>query len=544
MRPEPGSVDARCAATRHLQLKVTRLQPLYKDATRRLVAKPAMTVVSLPAKARLIAGKRHDGHASAASDGPIALGAARIVQAALDPEASIQQLGDMARQDPALAVRVLSLANSPAFGVKGAVTDVRQATALIGLRGLRNVALSLVVADMIPNRPESNVLLVQSLRRAEAARLIAERLGLKAPDSFFSTGLLLEVGILARAKENLDSSIRTAHHSSEHRLLFEQAEGFAPHCARGAELARGFGLPEATVNAIVHHHDPTAPKDMLGRVCWVAEKVAGAFESGSVARAKKRAIDAGFGLGLCEEAVLEVLSLLPRCVETAAAAFQRQVGAQPDLEQLRDNVNSQLLELNMQYDQTIRALERVLKEKEELAEQLRLVNAELAEQASTDALTSLPNRRTLLTSLRRDLARADRDKQPLGFVLLDVDHFKRVNDDHGHPIGDEVLRTVGKILLTGARKGDLPARYGGEEFCLLLPGADLQGAVLAATRFRVAISRAKVDAPNGPLSVTASFGAAVALPGLSTSAEELIKAADDALYRAKATGRNRVVAAE
>jgi diguanylate cyclase (GGDEF)-like protein len=127
-------------------------------------------------------------------------------------------------------------------------------------------------------------------------------------------------------------------------------------------------------------------------------------------------------------------------------------------------------------------------------------------------------------------------------VLLDLDDFKNVNDTHGHPAGDAVLRTVGEVLSSGVRQIDLAARYGGEEFVVLVPESDLKGATQLAKRLRLAISKARVELPDGRLlKVTASFG--VADKGDLASAEQLVAAADDALYEAKRAGKNRVVAA-
>lgn len=477
-----------------------------------------------------------------ASNAP-SLGSARVVQAALREDCSIEQLGNLASTDPALTIRVLALVNSPTFGVKANVTDVRQAISLIGARGLRTLALSLIVSDLLPDDAGANVLLVQCLRRAEACRGLAAALGLAQAEACFSTGLLLELAVLWRARDDLPSTVRSAHQSSEHRILLEEAEGLRPHGARGAELAQELGLPADTADAILHHHDHEPPSGTLARVAWAAERLAGAFESSRVAHARERALGAAVRIGVKPEAALAILESLPARVEQLDSAFQRELGPQPDLDKLRDDANARMVELTLQYEQTVRALEVVLKEKEALATRLERANRELEELATTDALTGLSNRRAMMNALSRDVARAERDGTKLGFVILDVDHFKRFNDEHGHPLGDEVLRHVAKVLASGVRKGDLAARYGGEEFCVVLPGSDAQGAALVARRFRIAIERLSIESPKGPLRVTASFGvAALSVPDGVTPAQ-LIKRADEALYRAKAEGRNRVVTA-
>jgi diguanylate cyclase (GGDEF)-like protein len=164
----------------------------------------------------------------------------------------------------------------------------------------------------------------------------------------------------------------------------------------------------------------------------------------------------------------------------------------------------------------------------------------VASQATTDGLTGLANRRMLDEELALEWRRADRIGDPLAFVLIDLDDFKRVNDDHGHQAGDAVLRAVGGVLTSGVRQADLAGRYGGEEFALILPGTDLAGAQKLAERVRIALVAMRVDGPKGKaLTATASFG--VAAKGELPSPEKLVADADEALYEAKRAGKNRVV---
>jgi diguanylate cyclase (GGDEF)-like protein len=171
------------------------------------------------------------------------------------------------------------------------------------------------------------------------------------------------------------------------------------------------------------------------------------------------------------------------------------------------------------------------------------IRARLEHQAETDALTGLYNHRAFHDRLRHALLQASAAHDTVAVVMLDLDDFKKVNDTHGHPAGDAVLRTIGEVLGSGARQIDLAARYGGEEFVVLVPESDVKGATQLAKRLRLAISKARAELPDGRLlKVTASFG--VAVKGDLTSAEQLIAAADEALYEAKRAGKNRVVAAE
>jgi diguanylate cyclase (GGDEF)-like protein len=158
-------------------------------------------------------------------------------------------------------------------------------------------------------------------------------------------------------------------------------------------------------------------------------------------------------------------------------------------------------------------------------------------QALVDGLTGLANRRAASDALHGETARAERLETPLSVVLADLDEFKEVNDAHGHAVGDEVLRVVAEVLRETLRESDVAGRWGGEEFLLLLPGADEEGAAQLAERVRVALAARSIPSVPG-LHVTASFG--VAEYAGETTPEQLLEAADGALYRAKRAGKGRV----
>jgi len=161
--------------------------------------------------------------------------------------------------------------------------------------------------------------------------------------------------------------------------------------------------------------------------------------------------------------------------------------------------------------------------------------------AAVDPLTGLRNRRAFGEQLNVEHARASRYGGALSFLLLDVDHFKHVNDTHGHPGGDAVLAAIGGLLGGCLRAPDLSARWGGEEFVVALPNTDLEGANVLAERVRKAIESMEIRHAGAAIPVTASIGAAVLRDG--ESVEALIDRADRAMYQAKSGGRNRVVLA-
>jgi two-component system, cell cycle response regulator len=165
---------------------------------------------------------------------------------------------------------------------------------------------------------------------------------------------------------------------------------------------------------------------------------------------------------------------------------------------------------------------------------------ELRFQATHDVLTGLWNRRALLDLLYREIERASRSNSPTGLLMLDLDHFKNINDTYGHLAGDMVLREVGRRITQVIRSYDFVGRYGGEEFLAVLPGCDRAQALHSAERIRAAIAAAPIIVNNSEIHLTTSIGATA----LASDACEkrLLAAADAALYQAKGEGRNRVVA--
>lgn len=473
---------------------------------------------------------------------PLAIGAARIVQEALDDEVELGTLTRLAEQDPGFAVRVVLAVNSGAFGLSRSVGDVRQACSLLGIRGLRNLALSLVVSDMVPVGPDGTILLVNSLRRAVAARLLAEAMREKQPDEFFTVGLFLEIGLLQSARDDIAAAADVARLPAQHRTTYERACGRVDHTVTGAELAQKLKLSEKHVEAVALHHSKEPPGSVLAKIAWCAERVAGAFEGGDVRGGRLDALSAMAQIGIPQSATADILDRIPTLLGEAAAAFDRAIPAQEKLDALVLDANRRLVEMNNNYERVLVQLEQLIHEKDQLASQLRRANEELATVAATDSLTSLPNRRAFEQALRRDLARAERSKEPLAVVMIDVDFFKKVNDTYGHATGDVVLRSVAEILRSTLRTGDIAARLGGEEFVALLPNANAEGGKIVAERLRTKLAATAMTGPQGPFNVTASFGVAFVQGAACRGADaSLLEKADAALYEAKRSGRNRVV---
>lgn len=184
----------------------------------------------------------------------------------------------------------------------------------------------------------------------------------------------------------------------------------------------------------------------------------------------------------------------------------------------------------------LRAGRRIL----DLQRELLAAQAQLSVLANHDSLTGLWNRRVVMERLDQEIVRAAREGNSLGVILLDIDHFKRINDSWGHAQGDEVLRRVAAVLRDSVRPYDCVGRYGGEEFLIVAANCDLAESLTVAERVRGALCATPVATPSGMITVSASLGVSAAQFHADLDANALIVAADQALYRAKNRGRNRV----
>ncbi len=176
----------------------------------------------------------------------------------------------------------------------------------------------------------------------------------------------------------------------------------------------------------------------------------------------------------------------------------------------------------------------------DLTQQLIYVNERLKELVDIDDLTGLFNMRSLYQKLEFEIERGKRFSRDVCVVMMDIDHFKNVNDGHDHLFGSYVISQVGKIIKQSTRNIDIPARYGGDEFLVVLTEVSYDGAMLFCERLRKFIEKTTFRSGTDTIDLTASLGFAITKPGESVSARELVRRADNALYHAKRTGRNKV----
>jgi diguanylate cyclase (GGDEF)-like protein len=299
----------------------------------------------------------------------------------------------------------------------------------------------------------------------------------------------------------------------------------------GGALAERWNLPVQLVAALRHFPEPDgAPLDTRGLVRCVAagadaaDLVVGSSPGRSLERFWN---ECGEWFAL---ATNQADALLPEIVERAAVVTAMLDLPAADLitaDEVLSRANEALLQLTLEAEQ----------------ENVRMAaeRDQLEVEASTDGLTGLANRRHLDEFLAEHYRVAARYNTPLSVLLLDLDHFKRLNDAYGHQAGDAVLKATASAVKQEVRDADLVARYGGEEFMVVLPATGEDGALECAERVRAAVQRLRVRlGDERVIGVTASVGVSSYRPGAEMSLERLVRDADMALYKAKSSGRNQV----
>jgi len=471
---------------------------------------------------------------------PAAISAIQIVQTAAKPSVTVNELTDLCQKDPALGARVLAYVNSTGFGLNRRVTGVQHAVALLGIRGTRNLALAMCVADMAPKSPAGDCLLTVCFRRGVTAKLLAEKLGRGNIDDYFALGILLDVGLLVKARNDAEACAEVARSPARTRITLERAAGQEDHAKLGARLARSWQLGEEIANAIEQHHDRVAPSSQLGAAAWLTETMAAVFESGEASKSRSQAIEAAVSIKVPANTVDEILRGAPQSLSSAARHFGRDLGPQVSIDVLLRDTNEALIDLNRNYADVVSKLEALLKEKEQLAAALKHADERLSTLALTDELTGLPNHRAFREALIRDLARADRASTAVALIVLEVDLFAQLRETHGHSAGDSVLYAIAEVVQRAVRTSDVPARVGGEQFALILPNTNVQGAMVVAERARALLAAYTFTGSHGVFQVTASLGIAMTSgPGCRGREDALIAAADSGLEMAKQAGRNR-----
>lgn len=472
--------------------------------------------------------------------------AMRIIALGQDPGAGLTDVAQVIERDPALAAKVLRVANSPFYGSSRRVEDVRRAVTALGMDATMSLALSVTVANGLKGEGavglDTEAFWRRAVASATACAVVGEAIDVPDRSHLVLAGLLADIGMLAleRVMPDLYRNMDVPQQDHERLREAERAALGADHAAVGAWLLEHWNLPESLVVAVAHSHgaegDPVpAERAQLAHCVAVAGELSGIWSSGNAENAAIRAGQlAERSLGLAPERLAEIVARVRERMAETAAWFDVDPGDAAQAETLEEEAKEILLMRNLW---TIQVSEALREANTSLESQAR----NLAEENSRDGLTGVFNRAHFDTVLEEHFAAARAGERTFAVAVVDMDHFKGINDTHGHPGGDAVLRHVAGLLAGNAREGDVVARYGGEEFVLILPALDAEGACRHCEALLTALRAAPVRVGDGgSVRVTASIGVAACAAGDSYErAADVVVAADRALYAAKHAGRDR-----
>jgi diguanylate cyclase (GGDEF)-like protein len=473
--------------------------------------------------------------------------AAHIIELAQDPDIEMSRVAKAIGMDPALAAKILRIANSPLYAQRRKSENLHQALIVLGLNATLTLALSFTLVKSLrggkPNGVNYPVYWRRALLAGTAARALGDVLGYPSAEELFLAGLLQDVGIIALDKAVPDLYSNTTELQRDHRALIEHERKRLQldHADAGSWLMRNWRLPERLYTAIAHSHrvdhGPTDPgADAFDRCIALSGTIADLFLAepakrpiADVAQAAERA------LGMDNTRFSEICATIGSLIPETETLFDMDIlgGANPEslVEQAREILMVRHLH----------ALHEVSNLKA-TTDSLSTRALELEEQTQRDALTGTYNRAFLDKYLAREFQNAIQRGWPLSLAFADLDNFKKINDTYGHQAGDGILRAIGRILKSNTRESDIVARYGGEEFVLALPATDAETARAICDRIVNALQLAKHDIGSARVNVTVSIGCAThGGEQLFKDVNSFIKAADQALYTAKLQGRNRSV---
>lgn len=473
--------------------------------------------------------------------------AAHIIELAQDPDVEMGKVARAVGMDPALATKVLRIANSPIYAQRRRSENLRQALVVLGLNATLTLALSFSLVKTLkggkPNGLDYPLYWRRALLGATAARVLGEAAGHSLGEELFLAGLLQDVGMIAldRSLPKLYRDMADVQPDHKELAAHERRQVGLDHPGVGGWLMRQWNLPERLWKAIEASHKVDLrraldPEEIFVRSVALSGPIADLFlqsgrQDGKAMSDLAQQVARVFGMdkGKFGDVIARVSSLIPE----TEAVFDTDFMVDPD--SIVDQAREILMIRNLNTLREVNSL-RVT------ADSLSARAMELEAETRRDPLTGAFNRSFLEQYLAREFDNSARQGWALTVAFCDLDHFKKVNDTHGHQAGDKILQATARILRGNTRESDVVARYGGEEFVLVLPATDAATGRSVCQRIIAAFQNARHDIGTGSIGVTISIGFATQSPATPyESCEVLIRAADQALYTAKLQGRNRSV---
>ncbi len=483
--------------------------------------------------------------------------ACKILELTAREDGSVAEVIELIAQDAALSAKLLRVANSALYRFPRQISSISRAVSLLGLNAVRGLVLGFTFLSMGRHQEvglfRHDRFWQRSLTMATAARLLAARVPAMEIDEIFTSCLLCDIGQLIFALTLPSRSNQVLQRLHEHgddtnRAAIEEQLLGTTHHAIGAEAARIWGLPPLMEATIRHHHQPTGwdgtdkTTATAITIAHLADLATAIFYSLAPLPAHQRFCEGAQTLLELEPREIEAL-LATLDLEVAMAAFSFDVALQPvrPVADIIQEANLRISQLHQDYQSKHRELVQANAKLEWLREQLEARGHQLESLANIDGLTGVSNHRCFQTFLQTEIVRTVANSGTLSLLLVDIDHFKRFNDTHGHRAGDFLLKDLCRVARMGIRTYDLLARYGGEEFAIVLPDTGPEGAKAVAERVLDLINGHDFIDNANHFRVTVSIGAASLNPtDVDRDRDRLIALADQALYQAKTQGRNRV----
>jgi diguanylate cyclase (GGDEF)-like protein len=474
--------------------------------------------------------------------------AVRIIELGKDPNAGMSKVAAAVSVDPALAANILRIANSAFYTRQRKTENLRQALTVLGLNATLTLALSFSLVRTLStqrgNGMDHMLFWRRSIATATACRVLCRRLRLGPGEQFFLAGLLQDIGMLAldKAVPELYREIGEQQRDHDHVQALERQSLGADHATVGAWLLESWKLPDPLLHAVAGSHDPSstdvpATSAQLVRCTALSGAIADIWSSEDRNQATQKAAKlADTLLGMDRATLSSVLDSVGVEMQATGRLFDVDVG---------DAVLSESLLHEAKEILTLRSLQSMqfADELQTTAKHLESRTRELEEAGRRDGLTGLYNRAYLDKVLAEEFAQAKSRDWPISIAFADLDHFKTVNDNHGHLAGDEILQGAARLLIANTRDSDIVARYGGEEFVVILPGTGAEGTRATAERIVEAFRTTQHQVGSGKKSVvTISIG--ITTHGENVHFEQVddfLRAADQGVYAAKREGRNRFI---
>ena len=487
--------------------------------------------------------------------------ASKLLELTALPEVTLTDIANLISQDMALSTKVLRVANSAFYSFPQQISSINQAVSILGLNAVRSLVLSFSLVSI--GRPQKDSRFdfekfwERSLVEAAAARLIFEQVTNTDSEEVFTCGLLQNIGQLVLAitlPQQYDQVLTRTMDSSGHVIsdadcaeVEEEIFGVS-HAEVGYAVAKEWALPENLLMPIKHHHNPssftgtTQRQQQIVRSTYLANLLAELFYSDSPEHYHKQfRNEAKQLLGLKVLGVNTVLKMIDKAIDQSAEYFGIRINPVKSVAEILQEANLRLSLINLSYEEMNRELIKSKMELEKLTEELAQKNRLLENLANIDGLTEINNHRFFQNFLDSEINRSIRNDRPLSLLLADIDHFKKFNDTYGHQTGDFILKEFCRVIKGIIREYDLIARYGGEEFAFVLPETTQQEALVVAEKIRQTTADYVFDDGTNSYQVTISVGVASAFPARHEFDKNLfIGMADEALYEAKHSGRNRV----